>query len=254
MDALILTAKELMYAAFQLGADRFFGLPDPFYGMEPEEIRREIGELQLSLEKKGYAQLGFDDVFALKAPVKEFLETTALCDRYVMLQGEGHDAAPLTVLYCREGCRALLRQDAQQLTLTEPAARDMKDSIARALGGAFDTDGAPQAVLLSEEVLTAAQLAAPDDPQQAQTLLTGQGCGEQTAALLVQGFRREIGFHLLCEGDLKRRSLRHLIVIGNGKARISLVPEDIDQRLWRVQVGVDASAVKRLLDGEEESV
>ena len=45
MEEITMSARELLFAGAQLGADRFFGIPDPFYGMTEDQILSEIPKL-----------------------------------------------------------------------------------------------------------------------------------------------------------------------------------------------------------------
>lgn len=255
MDELVFTAKELMVASAKLGAVRFFGLPDPFYGMEPEEIQGAVSGIQLALEKKGYAQMGFDDSFTLKSDVKNLLETAALCERYVMLRSEKADGGlSVAIRYERQGKAVLLRETGKALTLTRTEDGAAAAFVTRELGGVDAVDPTAGEVLLSEETLTAARLAAAEDKAKAAALLTEQGCSGQTAAGLVQGLRREADLFVICIGDLQQRTLRHLIVFAGKEGWVSLIPTDVDERTWTVKPGVTDQTIARLFEREEDAV
>lgn len=105
MGEITMSAKELLYAGAQLGADRFYGIPDPFYPMTQQQLLGEIPRLQSALEKRGLASMGFDGSFTLKEEVRALVGPCAGCRTYLLLdQKSAPRAADGVVLYRRVSC------------------------------------------------------------------------------------------------------------------------------------------------------
>ena len=246
-----MSARELLFAGAQLGADRFFGIPDPFYGMTEEQILSEIPKLQSSLEKRGLAQMGFDDSFALTEEVKALVEPCARCRRYLLHSRTLQEGGQQTVLVYTNGdvvveaeCRG------QEVSLR---ALGPDDAIPRVLDRMRPGSGGAEqpAAHLRRADLVTMRAKAIDEPAAARQELETLGCPAASAALLVEGFRREAEFHQLIHADLDLRTLDHAISIQGEQGTLWLTLEDPDEELWLTEylpAGVDAGRLAALCD------
>ncbi|MDR2570297.1 MAG: hypothetical protein LBD23_08375 [Oscillospiraceae bacterium] len=50
---ILLTPRELIFMAFYLDADEFYGIGDPFIGMSEKETQAEFSQAQSSIADKG---------------------------------------------------------------------------------------------------------------------------------------------------------------------------------------------------------
>ncbi|HJD18261.1 MAG TPA: ESX secretion-associated protein EspG [Candidatus Fournierella excrementavium] len=253
MEEITMSARELLFAGAQLGADRFFGIPDPFYGMTEEQILSEIPKLQSSLEKRGLAQMGFDDSFTLIEEVKALVAPCALCRRYLLHVRTLPDGGQQAVLVYTDGDAVVEAEcHGQEVTLR---ALEPGDAIPRVLARMRPGNGGADqpAAHLRRADLSTVQAKAIDEPAAARQELETLGCTALCAALLVEGFRHETEFHQLIHADLDRRTLDHAMSIQSEQGVLWLTLEDPDEELWLTEylpAGVDAGRLTALYGQE----
>lgn len=248
-----MSARELLFAGAQLGADRFFGIPDPFYGMTEEQILSEIPKLQSSLEKRGLAQMRFDDSFTLTEEAKALVAPCALCRRYLLHVRTFPDGEQQAVLMYTDGDAVVEAECREQEVTLRALGPD--DAIPRVLARMCPgCGGADQpAAHLRRADLATVQAKAIDEPAAARQELETQGCPAASAALLVEGFRHETEFHQLICADLDRRTLDHAMSIQGEQGTLWMTLEDPDEELWLAEylpAGVDAGRLAALCGKE----
>lgn len=236
MGELTLTAQELLFAGAQLGAKTFFGLPDPFYGMTLEEIRQEIGQMQVSLEKKGYAEMGFDDAFTLKPEVSAMVEACAKCLCYLLvrLTPPGKKAWQL-LIYAGEAGLVEVDAKGEELKLNWIDQKTVSNKILAEIRPVADNGSEVSTVVVKQAELAQAQSLAIDEPGKALELLESQGCPSETATLLVQGFRHEAGRYVFCKSDFQTRTLDEMILLQSEGGAVCLTLENVDEDLWKAE-------------------
>lgn len=250
MGELTLTARELLFAGAQLGAKKFFGLPDPFYGMTADEIRQEIGRMQQSLEKKGYAEMGFDDAFQLTGEVSAMVEVCAKCQRYLLVRlTPPGEAARQLLVYA--GPAGLVQVDArgEELKLNWIDEEAVAESVLKELLPAASGSGEAASATVKQEDLAQAQVLAIDEPEKALELLAGLGCPAPAAKLLVQGFRHEAGCYVLCKSDFQTRTLDEMILLQDESGAVCLTLEDVNENQWKAEYlpgGASAETLREL--------
>ena len=236
MEEMTLSTKECLLAAARLGASKFFGLPDPFYGMTVDEIRRESGELQLSLEKKGYAEVGFDDTFALKPEAASLVGTCANCQSYLMVQllAPGEKERQLLIYAGEEG---LVAADVRghEVTLRRIGEEAVAGRVLSEIRPAASGSGAKSAARVRQADLAEAQSLAIDEPSKAAELLDSWDCPAEISALLIQGFRREAGRYVFFRTDLRERTLTEMIAVQGADGAVCMRLEDMDEDLWNAE-------------------
>lgn len=77
-----LTDKEALYIAAMIDAQSFIGINNGFLNMSSGEITNEIINIQNSLIKKSYAELGFDGEFNINKEVQKLVSLCTKCNLY----------------------------------------------------------------------------------------------------------------------------------------------------------------------------
>jgi len=240
MEVLQLTARELLFAASELGAETFFGLPDPFFGMDENDIAQEIVELQLTLEKKGYASLGFDRTFKLLPKTTKLIEVCANCERYIVADFVAPDGEYKNLLFYFLGDKAVsvLPSGSELMLKTiEPP-----DAITQIWAQIFWPQGEKTGVSfkLSFESIKRAQQGADD-------ILKKEGCPQPLADILISGFKQTTHFYSISMTDLAAGRFENITCICTEHDGVVLIPLDDIENNWEVRA-MDSTALCKLLE------
>lgn len=234
MQEWILTPQELLYCAAQTGAQRFFGIDDPFYAMEPEEIRAAIPRLQQSLEQKGVARLGFDDSFALVPQVAALMDICTGCTGYLLLKCTQQQTAHTVRVYWKED-KAVIATDTQGgIALAETPVQTLAEQLTQLLPDAGTDGETGETIRLTYALLSEVQKKAADDAAAARQLLMDQGATEDLAQRLVHSFS-DATRAVLCKCDLQRRSLDTAVLLFDRQGVVCMLPADVEEQIWQVK-------------------
>lgn len=236
MEKITLSTKECLLAAAKSGAKKFFGLSNPFFGMTGEAVRQEIGELHLSMGKKGYAEVGFDDVFTLRPEVAELIGLCTNCDSYLLTQFiiPGEQKKQLVIYAGKDGfAHAHICGD--NVTLDRLEEEMILQVLLNEIRPAATGSGESYGTQMRQSDLARLQSLAIDDPATATNQLTGQGCPHLIAALLVQGFRKEAMRCSFFHTDLQKRTLTQMIALQSEDGAVCMTLEDADEDLWNAR-------------------
>jgi len=246
-----LTARELLYAASQLGAQTFFGLPDPFFGLDENEIKQELVEIQLSLSEKGYATVGFDDVFTLKPDASEIISVCAHCDRYITADFDYPDGRQERLLFyfLDDKVVELIPLD-NSVTLRLIDLADVPGRIWEGMEWPVDGEEEPLPNDMAGSIpcvaLTEAESLLESDLPGAIALLKNQGCSDRLAEVLLDGLQRKVGYFTVCFADMKARTLAYTICIHASAGSVLITQVDDDDERWAF-APVDGEGVHRAL-------
>lgn len=236
MEKITLSIKECLLAAAKSGAKQFFGLSNPFVGMTADAVRQEIGEIQLSMEKKGYAEVGFDDVFSLREDVNELIGLCTNCDSYLLAQFiVPNEQKRQLVVYA--GAEDFAHAQVYDDTVTlgrlkeDTILRMLLDEIRPAAAGVGD----PYSTQIRQGDLAKVQSLATDDPSTAIDQLAELGFPLLIATLLVQGFRKEAVRCAFFHTDLKHRTLTQLIALQSESGAVCMTLENADEDIWNAR-------------------
>ncbi len=236
METMELTAKELLFVAAQLGAENFFGLPDPFFGMDEDEIGRELCSIQLTLVEKGHASIGFDSAFDLLPAAAELVSICSGCDRCILtdLLFRGDAQKSLRFYLCGERAAQLI-VGGEQLTLCQIDPAEIAKRICEAMDWhEQEESGAEENRLLSFLVLSEAQRMAQRDPERAAALLRQEGCSDRMVKILLEGFQKKADYHTVSVADLQDRSLDHLVCIRAAAGSVRISPLYDEAESWKI--------------------
>lgn len=121
-----ISIKELMYAASVLGADHFWGIGDPFRGMNPQDIFKEWQALPKSLADKGYAKMGFEDSVRLTKECSQLVGICKDCEQILGLEINQCAKSPAYLLcYRKENTLCLLQCKGGNAKLEEVSGEEL---------------------------------------------------------------------------------------------------------------------------------
>jgi hypothetical protein len=251
VDVLNMSARELLFAASKLGAEVFFGLPDPFFGLDETDITQELIDLQLSLERKGYASMGFDDAFKLSPKAEKLVSTCVYCERYIVADfiPPGGEHKNL-VFYFREEKAVAVSHEKDGLVLRTIEPSDTAGQLWQEMSWPKDIENAANspAYRISYEGIARAQSIAGSDSAGAAKLLLEEGCPELLAKVLVDGFRRDAHFYSISVSDLKMKKFEYIACVCTKSEGVVLASlNDGDDDSWGVRITSD-SQLKTLLE------
>lgn len=234
MDSIVLSPKELLVLASKMGAKSFYGIQDPFRGMTRNEIRTELPGIQLQLEKKGLATLGFDDSFTLTPLCEEIIPTCALCDQYIAVDSIAFgNVQPKTLLYFRNGMSVALHKSEPGLELRKVSS-DEATTFLMSLGFSNCANIAEETSCFkfSQSLLMKAR---DMEFQEALNAFEKNGCPPPISEVLVLGLHQKCEYCSLIAVDLKKHDFKNLICIitQDRSLRLALGEEDdIWQATW----------------------
>lgn len=250
MAEMTLSTKEFLFAAANLGAKNFFGISDPFYGMTAEEIRSECEKIQLSLEKKGYAEVGFEGDFALKSEAVSLITTCIKCRSYLLVQlGEAGKSTRQFLAYAGESGLVGADVQGQEVSLRRMDKESVVPSVLEKIQPPASGSGETCSAVVKQADLAQVQSLAVDEPERAVGQFLDKGCPRELAAVLVQGFRKEAGRYLLFHTDVCERSLTEMMVIQSTAGAVCMTLEDLDEDLWKAEFlpgGITEESLKDL--------
>lgn len=87
MEKISIPSTELMVLASYFDKNYFYGVGDPFFGMTPEEIKTNVQNAKMELDKKGFISMGFDGSEEVTEKGKELLSRTLEAEDYIFFDG-----------------------------------------------------------------------------------------------------------------------------------------------------------------------
>lgn len=241
MNEICLTPKELLVLASSVGAGNFYGIKDPFCGMAQQEIEAAIPSIQLALEQKGYAQLGFDSAFHIVPDVLSLVSVCAMCEKYVMIDVISNgERVPKEVLYFSNKLCVKLTQDDEGVKISSICPEAFIDDLIANVFQRYPQVVSDKAsVAISKNVLDQAKERGVEDAKQ---MLQSAGCSPAVASAIADGLNQRCTTVSLVAVDLKGHSLDAAIYIVSQTTLLSMKLDDFgDQDNW---------CVKQLAHGE----
>ena len=119
MKSLSLSARELAYLAALLGVDEFYGLEDPFFGLDRSEISAAVRKAQEDLDARGLLEMNFVGGASVSQAAADVVSVCARCDSYAVCLLRTNKRYEKRVLYRLGGRFVTLAPDGENLRLTE---------------------------------------------------------------------------------------------------------------------------------------
>lgn len=248
MNEIEITPRELMYIASGLGATEFFGLPDPFMGMTPEEIRSAVEEARLSLDRRGYAEMDFSGDFHIGSAAGALVRVCAFCSRCVSVDRVHAGDGGRLLLYLLDGDMVAIFQEGVSLRLRECGVAEAREYLIQKIGDVSDTADFPAAAVTYEEMVgfRAALAAAPDGAGAANK---EKSYSEVLSAILADGFGRNGDLSLMVATDFEKNLTDVLMLLRTDAGSAELTRTD-DRSGWIIK----PAAQKTVLDWVRSSL
>lgn len=225
---LSLSDKELIFLAVMLGENNFYGIKDPFRGMEEKEIWAEIPDIQLGLEKKGYVNLKFDDSVAIKPEVQNLISVCSQCEKYLIIDSIMYGKLQnKCILYLRDEKAVVLKQNVSgwEVKSVKPVdfILELQDKLAAQSGKFSELN---ETILLEQDIL--AQVSQQTDDKQALDILQNAGCSLDMVEVLLAGVRRNCTYCSVQIFDIKAKSIQTLNCLFSEQGNLQIVPLEIE--------------------------
>ena len=136
MQEIQLTPQELIYVASLLGAKEFFGIPDPFFGMDRGEIATCVNTIQSDLNKKGILDMDFSGTIRVCEPVADLVKKCAFCDAYALGAFQEESGLESLVVYFKGQEMMLLTSMGSTLSVRSADIKEVLSHISGILGAA----------------------------------------------------------------------------------------------------------------------
>jgi hypothetical protein len=234
MSEIRVTGAELLFVAAALGGKSFYGIQDPFWAMDSREIILKQSEAKLSLEKKGYVSLGFDDSVVFESLLEEIVRHCTFCEQYLMLDTiySGFQQ-PSTIYYFRHNKAAQLTRGADEeyvlswieahLLFDNVLTRIHKNSVPHRSGSAFTLNTQDMTQLQFQCANGDGTL---DFPPDIPTIMR---------EILESGLRKKGDYSVVTLTDINQRSIKHLICIHTQQGSLRLWQDLIDdENAWKI--------------------
>lgn len=225
MNEICLSPQELLVLASSVGAGNFYGIKDPFCGMARHEIEAAIPSIQLELEQKGYAELGFDSSFHIKPDVMSMVSVCAICEKYIMVDViSAGNRVPKEVLYFSNEHCVKLTQDENSVKISSVCPEAfINDLIADVFQCNPHEAGDETSIVISKSVLDHAKERSVEDAKQ---VLQSAGCSPAVASAIAEGLNQLCTTVSLVAVDLRGHSLDATICIVSQDALLSMKLDD----------------------------
>lgn len=218
MKEISMTGRELIFISSMLGGESFFGLQDPFFGMEDYEIRAELQEIQVSLDEKGFIELGFDDTLAINSDIEALVRNCTFCEKYLIVNAiENGVIHPQEVYYLKDGEIILLVDKGEQIKLTPVNFRQLEDKLAKSFY--YEGDDYGEAFEVTSQELVDIQNSQDGMPLEQ---LTKLGCTGKMADILLKGLQQKALYCSITGADLKKRSMVNFTSICSPEGMIEM--------------------------------
>ena len=225
MDSIELSASELIFMASYLGADEFYGIPNPFFGMSERETQAALADAQVSLAEKRYAELDFDGNFSPGGALEHLASVCSNCDCYVSvnIMEYGNAQTPVCFYFWEGSVAKLSGGDVLKL---ESFATGQVESELLALAEKYAParcDPAQEPVSVPLSAVTKAQVES-DEAEKQCVALVSSGCPRYFAGILAAGLQSQADYCSLVLTDFVDKRVDSIIWLRAGDGALRMVP------------------------------
>ena len=133
MKSLRLSARELAYLTGLLGADEFYGLEDPFFGLDRSEISAAVRKAQEDLDARGLLEMNFVGGASVSQAAADVVSVCARCDSYAVCLLRTRKGDEKRVLYRLGGRFVTLARTGRACDLRSPRSQTKCSAGSRAI-------------------------------------------------------------------------------------------------------------------------
>lgn len=130
----MLSPGELVCVASVLGVKEFFGIPDPFFGMNPGEIAAGLSKIQSDLSERGILEMDFSGNVQVCQPVADVVKKCAFCDAYALGAFQTDGGTEAFTVYFKDRVIILLTSQGDTLCVCTAEMEEVVSEISALLG------------------------------------------------------------------------------------------------------------------------
>ena len=134
MQEIMLSSGELVYVASVLGAKEFFGVSDPFFGMNPGEIAACLSKIQSDLNERGILEMDFSGNVQVCQSVADVVRKCAFCDAYALGAFQADGGTEAMTVYFKDQAMILLTAQDDTLCVRAAEMEEVVSAISTLLG------------------------------------------------------------------------------------------------------------------------
>lgn len=230
MELLSLSPRALLYLASQLGAQTFWGIPDPFRGLSKQELLETISALQIELEQKGLVSWGFDESVHIREDISRLISVCSGCEKYLTVGCVATGTETFSVKFYSAGGAvvAIEQNDAE----AELLLRKVSESQCRELLKSMKFGGGDKVPLKQKTVDLPIHIfggAKNMISAEAEALLISYGCSPAQAALIHMCLRGKGEYYSALLFDFVKKQFNNLSYMSaedSGTLRITYMEDD----------------------------
>ena len=234
MGEISISGVELLFAVTASGGERFYGIHDPLWALDAGEILLKQNEASLSLEKKGFVSLGFDESMVFEPSLEEIVKHCTFCEQFLMLNTicSGRQQPP-SVFYFKDNRIAQLRQGLDEEYILSWVEKDaFFDRILTQIHkNSVPHQEAPACAISTQEM------------SKLQGRFTAKGKAVEFSSeipkemgnILERGLKQEADYSVVMLRDIEQRTVEHIICIHAPEGSLRLWQNLLEgEDSWRI--------------------
>ena len=245
-----ITNRELLFLSALLGVDNIWGIEDPFRGADGEINREDLTALRNALVRNGCLRPMSDGAVRVGGDCAELIDACQKSNRVYLLDTSQYEREGAKLRFFVNGDAVVSFQYRRTASLARVRKEIMEAEIAEFFAGQVDRT---LYETYSTDVVRLKRMGGLTGRHFLQELKTG-GCGEQLAALIVEGLQNNSGFRsmLVCDRYGTREALvgKLIVLECNGNSLMVHAAEDMSTVQFAVASQDGLSRVLRELLGE----
>lgn len=259
MNVIRLTTKELVYLASNTGANEFFGISDPFFGMDLNEISYAVECLKQSLDKKGYMLINFDGSSSMNKDVASLIDICVECNGYITVDTFKDAKRINRTIYIGNEDLAMLSIDGENAELCKASLTDVECEITKFLAISTTTTESKSFIVPQRVINSAREAIEKGSTNKATKILAAVCDSEAILSVIVKGLIHKALISFSVATDLNRNKVKSAILIeGDSRAVLISDAEYSEDMLWTIKMadtksfsGLTNELIRRIVMAED---